>query len=316
MAGSIAIVLNSGSGNGREPPDPDALRAKFAAHGLAAEVFRCEAGGSIADLVRAAIEAEPVCLVAAGGDGTVNAVAAAALEHDLPFAVLPLGTLNHFARDLDIPDDIDKAIEVIAAGNERRVDVATANDRLFLNNASLGLYATIVVDRERQQRRLGRGKWSALLRATVQALREPQAFEVAIEADGRVLRQRTPFVFVGNNDYIVQGPEAGHRASLDDGLLSVYVLHPRTAAGLLWLALRTLLRGTSGARDLDAFPTRELEVHGRGARLPFARDGEVDEIDTPIRFAVRPGALRVFAPAPPADADADADAGRAAGGAT
>jgi YegS/Rv2252/BmrU family lipid kinase len=296
MAGPIAIVLNSGSGNGREPPDPGALRAKFAAHGLAAEVFRCEAGGSIADLASAAIEAKPWCLVAAGGDGTVNAVAAAALEHDLPFGVLPLGTLNHFARDLDIPDDIDAAIAAIAAGHERRVDVATANDRLFLNNASLGLYATIVVDRERQQRRLGRGKWSALLRATLQALREPQAFEVAIEADGRMLRQRTPFVFIGNNDYIVQGPEAGRRASLDDGLLSVYVLHPRTAAGLLWLALRTLLRGTSGASDLDAFSTRQLEVHGRGARLPFARDGEVDDIETPIRFAVRPGALRVLAP--------------------
>jgi YegS/Rv2252/BmrU family lipid kinase len=296
MAGPIAIVLNSGSGNGREPPDPGALRAKFAAHGLAAEVFRCEAGGSIADLASAAIEAKPSCLVAAGGDGTVNAVAAAALEHDLPFGVLPLGTLNHFARDLDIPDDIDAAIAAIAAGHERRVDVATANDRLFLNNASLGLYATIVVDRERQQRRLGRGKWSALLRATLQALREPQAFEVAIEADGRTLRQRTPFVFIGNNDYIVQGPEAGRRASLDDGLLSVYVLHPRTAAGLLWLALRTLLRGTSGASDLDAFSTRQLEVHGRGARLPFARDGEVDDIETPIRFAVRPGALRVLAP--------------------
>jgi YegS/Rv2252/BmrU family lipid kinase len=296
MAGPIAIVLNSGSGNGREPPDPDALRAKFAAHGLVVEVFRCEAGGSIADLVQAAIASAPAALVAAGGDGTVNAVATAALEHDLPFGVLPFGTLNHFARDLDIPDDVDKAIEAIAAGHERRVDVATANERLFLNNASLGLYATIVVDRERQQRRLGRGKWSALLRATLQALREPQAFEVAIEADGRMLCQRTPVVFIGNNDYIVQGPEAGRRASLDDGLLSVYVLHPRTAAGLLWLALRTLLRGTSGASDLDAFSTRQLEVHGRGARLPFARDGEVDDIETPIRFAVRPGALRVLAP--------------------
>ena len=200
MAGHIAIVLNSGSGNGREPTDPDALRAQCAAQGLAAEVFACEAGGSMADLVRDALAGSPACLVAAGGDGTVNAVAAAALEHDLVLGVLPLGTLNHFARDLDIPDDLGDAIGVIAAGHDRRVDVATANDRLFLNNASLGLYATIVVDRERQQRRLGRGKWSALLRATLVALREPEAFEVAIEADGKAMRRRTPFVFVGNND--------------------------------------------------------------------------------------------------------------------
>ena len=195
MAKRIAIVRNAGSGSGRAPIDPDTLRTKFVAQGLAADVFACEAGGSIAEPIRAALAGNPDCLVAAGGDGTVNAVAAAALEHDLPLGVLPLGTLNHFARDLDIPDDVDKAIEVIAAGRECRVDVATANDRLFLNNASLGLYATMVVDRERQQRRLGRGKWSALLRATLAALREPEAFEIAIEAEGRVLRRRTPFVF-------------------------------------------------------------------------------------------------------------------------
>jgi diacylglycerol kinase family enzyme len=317
MAERIAVLLNTGSGNGRAPVDPEALRAKFAARGLAADISSCGAGEPLADLLRAAIETAPACLVAAGGDGTVNAVAAAALEHDLPLGVLPMGTLNHFARDLDIPDDVDAAIATIAAGHERRVDVATANGRLFLNNASLGLYATMVVDRERQQRRLGRGKWSALLRATLAALREPEAFAIALEADGRALRRRTPFVFVGNNDYTVQGPEAGHRASLDDGLLAVYVLHPRTAAGLLWLALRTLLLGTAGARDLDVFATREHEVHASGARLPFARDGEVDEIDTPIRFAVRPGALRLFAPAPSsADAAADADTDATVGGAT
>jgi diacylglycerol kinase family enzyme len=301
MPERIAIVSNTGSG-GHGPVDPDALRRAFTAGGLDPEVFRCGNDVPVADALRAALERTPHCLVAAGGDGTVNAVAEAALEHDLPFGVLPLGTLNHFARDLDVPDDIDAAVaaiaDALASGRERRVDVATANGRLFLNNASLGLYATMVVDRERQQRRLGRGKWSALLRATLAALREPQAFEVALEADGRTLRTRTPFVFVGNNDYIVQGPAAGTRANLDDGLLSVYVLHPRTAAGLLWLALRTLLLGTSGARDLDVFATRTLEVHARASRLTVARDGEVGELDTPIRFEVRPRALRVLAPPP------------------
>jgi diacylglycerol kinase family enzyme len=316
MPGGIAIVLNAGSG-GRASPDPDALRRLFAAHGLAADVFRRSPGAALGGTLQAAIDAQPDALVAAGGDGTVNAVAAAALEHDLPLGVLPAGTLNHFARDLDLPDDIEAAVaavaDALAAGRERRVDVATANGRLFLNNASLGLYATMVVDRERQRRRLHRGKWGALLRATLAALREPEAFEVAIEADGHALRRRTPFVFVGNYDYLVQGHEAGRRASLDDGLLSVYVLHPRTAAGLLWLALRTLLLGTSGARDLDVFAIRSLEVHARAARLPVARDGEVADLDTPIRFAVRPRALRVLAPEPAPDPERNHRAGGAAG---
>ena len=203
-------------------------------------------------LLQQALSESPTMLVAAGGDGTINAVAAAAIEHDLPLGILPIGTLNHFARDLDIPLEIEDAIDVLATGHERCVDVGTVNDRLFLNNASLGMYATIVVDRERQQRRLGRGKWSALLRATVVALRDPRPFEVTIQADGRELRRTTPFVFIGNNDYEVQGPGTGQRARLDDGTLSLYVL--------------------------------------------VARDGEVGELDSPVRFAVRQRALRVLAP--------------------
>lgn len=300
MPQPVALIVNAGSGTGRALPPPGAeeLRASFRRAGMAVELHPVRPGDDVDAVLERALAGRPRCLVAAGGDGTVNAVAAVAIAHDLPLGVVPLGTLNHFARDLDIPDDVDGAVRVIAAGVERRVDVATANDRLFLNNASIGMYATMVVDRERQQRRLGRGKWSALLRATFAALRDPHPFEVAIEVDGRALRRRTPFLFVGNNDYEVQGPGAGRRARLDDGMLSLYVLHPTTAAGLLWLALRTLLRGISGARDLDAFSAPHVEVQARGARLRVARDGEVDEMQPPVRFAVRPRALRVYAPAP------------------
>jgi YegS/Rv2252/BmrU family lipid kinase len=308
----FAVVFNPASGAGRALQRDD-LQALLAQQGLDVAMHAVEPDGGITPALEAAIRDDPRALVAAGGDGTVNAVAACALEHDLPLGVLPLGTLNHFARDLGVPDDVDAAIDAIAGGHERRVDVATANDRLFLNNASLGLYATMVVDRERQQRRLGRGKWSALLRATLAALRDPDAFEVAIEADGREMRRRTPFVFVGNNDYIVQGTDAGRRARLDDGLLSVYVLRPRTAGGLLWLGLRTLLFGTAGARDLDVFVTAALEVRAGRPRLPMARDGEAGETDTPVRFAVRPRALRVFAPDPAAGAPSPAPPAGAAG---
>ena len=280
------------------PPGPEELRASFQRAGLGIEVHALGPGDDMDALLERALAGRPRALVAAGGDGTVNAVAAMAIEHDLPLGVLPLGTLNHFARDLDIPEDVDDAVQVIAAGVERRVDVATANDRLFLNNASIGMYATMVVDRERQQRRLGRGKWSALLRATLAALRDPHPFEVTIEVGGRTICRRTPFLFVGNNDYEVQGADAGSRARLDDGMLSLYVLHPTTAAGLLWLALRTLLRGVAGARDLDAFSAPRVEVQARGPRLRVARDGEVDEMQPPVRFAVRPRVLRVYAPVP------------------
>jgi len=297
MTAPLALIINAGSGTGDGRPDAAALLGLFRQHGLQASLHELSPGGDMDALLDRALGQSPGALVAAGGDGTVNAVAARALEHGLALGVLPLGTLNHFARDLGIPEELDAAVRVIAAGRSRCVDVGTVNDKVFLNNASIGMYATIVVDRERQQRRLGRGKWIALCRATLAALRDPDPFEVVIGLEGRELRRHTPFLFVGNNDYIVQGPEAGQRARLDDGTLSLYVLHPRTAFGLLWLALRTLLRGMSGARDLDAFSVGGLTVEARAPRLDVARDGEVEATSTPVRFAVRPGALRVFAPA-------------------
>jgi Sphingosine kinase and enzymes related to eukaryotic diacylglycerol kinase len=295
MTALFALITNAGSGTGDGRPDAAALLGLFRRHGLQASLHELSPGGDMDALLDRALAESPGALVAAGGDGTVNAVAARAIEHGLALGVLPLGTLNHFARDLGLPEELDAAVRVIAAGRSRCVDVGTVNDKVFLNNASIGLYATIVVDRERQQRRLGRGKWLALCRATMAALRDPDAFEAVIDVDGRQLRRRTPFLFVGNNDYIVQGPDAGQRARLDDGSLSLYVLHPRTAFGLLWLALRTLLRGMSGARDLDAFSAAALTVEAHASRLDVARDGEVEAMATPVRFAVRPGALRVFA---------------------
>ena len=167
----IALIVNPGSGGGRGPGARELL-ALCERAGLAARLHDAGGDGGVERALREALATQPRMLVAAGGDGTVNAVAAAAIEHDLPLGVLPLGTLNHFARDLDIPPDPEGAVAVLASGEERRVDAARANDGLFLNNASLGLYATIVVQRERLQRRLGSSKWSALLRATASAQRD------------------------------------------------------------------------------------------------------------------------------------------------
>lgn len=296
----VAVVVNQGSGAGHAQATPEALRALFAARGLRARIHVHAPGGDFERLLDAAMAGPPAALVAAGGDGTVNAVAARAIAAGLPLGVLPTGTLNHFARDLGLGEDLEAAVAAIASGRTRAVDVATVNDRIFLNNASIGLYASVVLDRERQQRRLGRGKWTALLRATWAALREPRPFAATLCMDGGELCRETPFVFVGNNAYVVQGPAAGERPRMDDGRLSVYVLHARSGWGLLWLAVRTLVRGVSGARDLDAFEATTLAVDAGAARVDVARDGEVEAMDTPVRFASRPRALAVFAP--PGDA--------------
>jgi hypothetical protein len=152
------------------------------------------------------------------------------------FGVLPLGTLNHFAKDLGIPLELDEAVRNLATGLPRQVDVGEVNGRIFLNNSSLGLYPDIVRDREEQQRRLGRGKWPAALWATLAALRRYPFLSMRLTVNGETLARRTPFVFIGNNRYTMEGLAIGERDCLDDGLLSLYVAQHPTRLGLLRFA--------------------------------------------------------------------------------
>lgn len=295
---AIAVVLNARSGHGHTPADAAALRAAFAAHGLEARVFECTPGADLRSLIETAVAARPAVLVAGGGDGTVNAVAGQALAHDLPFGVLPLGTLNHFARELGMPTALDDAVAVIAARSMRMVDVGEVNGAIFLNNASIGVYPQVVARREYEQRHFARGKWSAMLHAAAQVLRHPEAFALTLELDGREERRRTPSVFVGNNPYLLEGRRMGHRESLDGGTLGVVVLRQRSRAGWLWLALRALC-GRLSPHDVEVHAVRAFRLEANDATLPVARDGEVETLRPPLCFATQPRALRVCAPEPP-----------------
>ena len=234
--------------------------------------------------------------IAAGGDGTIARVADAALDADVELGVLPLGTRNHFARDAGIPLAIDDALAVIARGATRRVDVAEVGDRRFLNNASLGLYTRFVLVREHEERRPGLKLWPALAKAAWHALRTSRDVEVVLKTDDGASHRRTPVLLVGNNAYDVEGLDRGRRPRLDGGELSVYVLHPRSRAALAWFGLRALVGAVSAPRDFDTIRTDQLEVRSPKPELELALDGDVCRLPTPLRFRIRPGALRVRVP--------------------
>jgi diacylglycerol kinase family enzyme len=237
------------------------------------------------------------CVVAAGGDGTVSAVASQLAGTSAALGVLPMGTLNHFAKDTGIPLDIDEAIAAIARGHDVRVDVGEVNGRLFINNSSLGLYPDIVLDREHQRRRLGRGKWMALLAASLHAARRYPVLTLAMDVDGQPLLRRSSFVFVGNNAYKMAGFEIGERERLDEGLLSLYVTQRTGRFGLLRLAARALFGRIEQARDFDVFTAARVEIATRKRSVRVAVDGEVLRMRTPIEYRIRPRALRVIVPA-------------------
>ncbi len=235
-------------------------------------------------------------VVAGGGDGTINAVASQLAGTAARLGVLPLGTLNHFAKDLKIPLDLDQAVANIAHGVPLQVDVGEVNGRIFLNNSSLGIYPDIVRDREHQQRHLKRGKWPAFGWAVLGALRRFPFLNVRLKVNGAEHARRTPFVFIGNNEYM-QGFTIGERERLDSGMLSLYATQRCSRTGLVGLAFSALLGRLAQARDFDVLLAPELVIESRHHRMRVATDGEVTVMAPPLRYRSRAAALTVIVPA-------------------
>jgi YegS/Rv2252/BmrU family lipid kinase len=291
-----AVIINGSAGSGHDQDTAQSLRERFARVGLDAQITVAANGNEIVEAAKVARDGNWDVIVGGGGDGTINAIGSALVDTGRPFGVLPLGTLNHFAKDLGMPLDLDEAVKVIATGRHKRVDVGEVNGHLFLNNSGLGLYPDIVHDRERQQRRLGRGKWLAAAWASLAALRRYPFLSVQLTVDGQRLARRTPFIFIGNNEYLMEGFSIGERARLDAGTLSLYVAQRPGRLGLLRFALRALLGTLAQDRDFDVLLASEMEVETRRTPIRVATDGEVTLMQSPLRYRVLPGALTVIVP--------------------
>ncbi|MGI9106471.1 MAG: diacylglycerol/lipid kinase family protein [Pyrinomonadaceae bacterium] len=293
----VEIILNASAGSGEQEEARRMLTEIFAASNIVAHISLAGSGEEIVGLARQAVSANEVqVIIAGGGDGTVNAVATELIGTEKTLGVLPLGTLNHFAKDLGIPLDLEAAARNIIDGEVVKVDVGEVNERIFINNSSLGLYPQIVRHREKQQERLGRGKWFAAFRATLEVFRRYPLFRVRLSADGQELRRRTPFVFIGNNEYQMDTFNLGARSCLDAGHLSLHVTHDIGRLGLVRLALRALFGRLREAKDFDTLCVKEIWIETRRKHLRVATDGEVTLMKSPLFYRIRPAALRVIAP--------------------
>jgi diacylglycerol kinase family enzyme len=301
MPSHPAIILNASSGAGDKEQARAALAQALQARGHDAFIWLARSGAELLEYARRAVREDCHPVVAGGGDGTINAVASVLVGTDRPLGVLPLGTLNHFAKDLRIPLDLESAIKVCLDEHTAQVDVGEVNGRIFLNNSSLGLYPSIVRQRERQQEREGRGKWPAFFWAALAVLRRYPFMDVRLSTDRKDFRRRTPFVFIGNNEYQMEGFGLGERARLDAGQLSLTVAHRTGRLGLLRFAVRALFGGLRNEKDFDALSTKEVWVETKRSRLRVATDGEVTIMHTPLHYRVRPGALRVLVPSKSSD---------------
>lgn len=291
------VVTNARSGTGRAEDYRTELVDLFRRHGVVAEVKLASSGEETLKFVEEAARSDANIVVAGGGDGTINAMVNAIEDHDKILGVLPLGTFNHFAKDLGIPLELADAVEVICTGTEQRVDVAEVNGHLFVNNSGLGLYPQIVHHREEQQR-LGRSKWAAVVWATLAVWRRFPFVRAHLRTDDRDLTSKTPLLFVGNNSYQMEGLQIGARSSLRDGMLSVYLTKRTNRWGLVVLALRALFGRLCMAKDFVALHTTEMRIQTRKRKLEVAVDGEIMTLEPPLRYAIHARGLRVMVPRP------------------
>lgn len=295
MSRPIEVIVNAGSGSVLGEETSKRLRDRFIEKGVPANVHFATSGREIESLARRAVDTADV-IVAGGGDGTISTVALEVAKAGKTLGVLPLGTLNNFSKDLGIPQDISGAVETVVSGHVTLIDLAEVNGRTFINNSSIGLYPQIVLRREEQQR-LGRGKWNAAFWAALQMFRLSPFLKVRIELNGKTFLRKTPFVFVGNNEYEMDLYNIGRRVALDDGELSVYFLHRGGRLGVTLLLIRTLFGTLRQWKDFEEVSTDKLTIQTRKKRLHVAIDGEVLVMQTPLKYRTRPEALKVLVPA-------------------
>lgn len=286
----MSVVLNAARGDARNIADRITHAARIAAVELKIDV--CD-GASLAAVARHALDQGCTTVAAGGGDGTISAVAAVLAGTDATLGVLPLGTLNHFARDLRIPLDIDQAIATILANRVVRVDVGEVNGRIFINNSSVGLYPRLVWERERQQRE-GRRKLSAMAKAAWIVWRGYRRVTVMLQREDRdAVRVRTPFVFVGNNVYQLSGLDFGSRARLDRGRLHLCMAPGLSASGVVRVLGEVLVGRLANFDQFESLEATTLTIDAWRPQLGVAIDGEVTVLRPPLRYRIRSGALRV-----------------------
>ena len=263
----MTVILNRAAGTPAEKSEEsDAKIAElFAAEGAQIRIVHPDDQTNLSALARAvADDSEPV-VVAGGGDGTISAVAAALADTCKTLGVLPLGTLNHFAKDLGIPLDLPGAVKTIVHGSTAVIDLGEVNGRIFINNSSLGLYPSMVANREAQQEQLTRGKWPAVFWAVLRALRRFPFLHLHLTFEGKQITRTTAFLFVGNNEYEMAGFKLGARACLNAGKLGLYLTHRTGRFGLFRLAFRALIGRLKQADDFESFCVEEATIETRRA---------------------------------------------------
>lgn len=301
----LYLVHNPGSGKGQAGQAMAALQRACDAGGRKLHDFAIDERHPPQDQARAAVAAARQAggiVVVAGGDGTINAVAQAVLGSGCAFGVLPQGTFNYFGRNHGIPTETDEAVKSLMVNRPVAVQVGLVNERVFLVNASMGLYATLLEDREAFKSRYGRSRWMALCAAfwTLTRRHRPWTLKLSTRDGDRVVS--TSSLFVGNNALQFEDIGVTDGEALDRGALAGVLVRPRGVLSQLGLVLNGFLRKLDRDDDVQTLSFRSLTAEpasgSRRRNVKVAADGEIERMEMPLHFRVSPEPLWLIKPAP------------------
>jgi diacylglycerol kinase family enzyme len=302
---SLALVANAQAGAllnqaGGSATLEDLLRAETES----LEVIAPDAG-TLPERVALAIATGADCIVIAGGDGSIACAAAAVAGTQQALGLVPSGTMNLLARDLGLdPANTAAAARILSTGVPRAIDAgcvtgADGETHLFLCASMLGTPARLTRHREAGRRQGGGMRaWAGFGRAATRALLANRSLRLVLRVNGQVLSRKTPSLTITVNPLADNSGHLFGRTILDAGTLALYIV-PR--AGILrqaWLLLRTAITGTLHVPEIEMIETTEIEIAASGAAIRLLIDGEMRLLQPPLRYTVRPGAVRVIAPPP------------------
>ena len=291
------VVLNRSAGGIAEVEESvvESLREQFHSHELIAD-FQLVAADDLEEAIQSATKIDGMGVAVGGGDGTLSAAAGILANGTVPLGILPLGSLNHFARDLGIPLTLPEAVEVISEGQLSCIDLGEVNGKYFINNSSIGAYPRVIRLRERKRKILGQHKWVAHAVAFYRFLRKYRTMTVCLCLDGRHTLRVTPFVFVGNNEYDLGQKFTTGRKNIQSGCLCVYTARCENWLQFLRLFALLVANRLVDAPEFELHCVDELTVETREEFHHVSRDGEIFRMQSPLRYRILSRALPVIVP--------------------
>ncbi|HYG83678.1 MAG TPA: diacylglycerol kinase family protein [Verrucomicrobiae bacterium] len=233
-------------------------------------------------------------IVAAGGDGTVNAVVNAAHDTKIPIGVLPLGTFNHFAKDINMPLEPEAAVTALLKGKRKKIDAGEVNGIFFVNNSSIGLYPSLVARRDQLKSRFGKAIGTIIAAGMV--LAKLRRRRIHLTFDKKQTKLRSPFVFIGNNRYETSGNEFINRKRMTEGVFSVYVVTTKSFFSLVWSLFRSSTGGKKQQTAIKQLTAQQVALRLRHTSVVVAFDGEIRSLKSPLQYTLHHKYLTIIAP--------------------